>query len=237
MNYKKSIIGLCLLFVIKSLNAQQHNLGIGLHNYKSPFISYAYQKNNKMVNIQFLSANLWQNSIKPVKIDTADFNFSDTLTMNLFQGEKRKPGVNMQVNYFLYNKNNLIAGMGIGYATSSILKRNASYDAVNSWIIDNDTTSSISSFAQQDSLFRNRKVGAMLYWGIQIPLSPKFEVMCYFSTTIFYSKEILEVEGFDRISRGLTWPDTDVGYYYKITNHKWQFQPISRPTIQLLYRF
>jgi hypothetical protein len=142
-----------VFLIVPNIQAQ-HSVGLGLSNYKTPFISYSYQKKNIVANVQLSSLQLWKNTIRPYVVDTADFKHADTLTLNLFQGEKRRPGVNIQFNCFLYNKNQIATGIGLGYFTSSILKKTASIGAYNSWIENSDTTASISMIFQQDSLIR-----------------------------------------------------------------------------------
>ena len=187
--------------------------------------------------MQLSSLQLWKNTIRPYVVDTADFKHADTLTLNLFQGEKRRPGVNIQFNCFLYNKNQIATGIGLGYFTSSILKKTASIGAYNSWIENSDTTASISMIFQQDSLIRNRMGSLQFHWGFHLPVGTKFNLLFYFSTSLAYSKQTLKVEGYDRFAWGLVWPDSDIGYSYTIRTSDWHFQPITRPTIQLTYRF
>jgi hypothetical protein len=225
-----------VFLIVPNIKAQ-HGVGLGLSNYKTPFISYSYQKKNIEANVQLSCLQLWKNTIRPYVVDTADFKYADTLTLNLFQGEKRRPGVTIQFNCFLYNKNQIATGIGIGYFTSSILKKNASIGAYNSWIENSDTTASISMIFQQDSLIRNRMGSLQFHWGFHLPVGTKFNLLFYFSTSLAYSKQTLKVEGYDRFAWGLVWPDSDIGYSYTIRTSDWHFQPITRPTIQLTYRF
>jgi hypothetical protein len=236
MHYRKFLFIISMALIVPNIKAQ-HGVGLGLSNYKTPFISYSYEKKNIVANVQLSSLQLWKNTIRPYVVDTADFKFADTLTLNLFQGEKRRPGVNIQFNCFLYNKNQIATGIGLGYSTSSVLKRTALITAYNSWIVDNDTTAILNEFAQQDSLIRNRMGSLQFHWGFHLPLGTKFNLLFYFSTSLAYSKQTLDVSGFDRISWGYSWLDKDIGYSYTINTSDWHFQPITRPTIQLTYRF
>lgn len=229
---------LCLwLFLLgRSALAQEHYLGLGLMNLKNPGLTYTFEKKNTRVVLGFSDFKSWRNTITPVFVDTADFENIDSLNVDLFQGIKRNPAIAVEVNILRMHHRNVLFGGGVGYKTYNSVTRSAVLGASGSYIRNGDTIPFIGRILQQDSATKARQFHLSLHVGFHHELSSRLSLMIYFSSTLTYRRQILNVSGFDKVSWGLTWPDKDVDYSYRISSTGWQFIPISRPTFQLIYR-